>query len=64
MKTKAVIDTGEDADVIGEKHIRSNQKSDFSPPTILMDRQASLLFNKSTPVKDLSFFEGDLRNNL
>ena len=48
----------EDAvDEIGEKHITSRKHLDASPPTIFMEQAK---FNKSSPIRDLSFFESDL----
>ena len=52
----------EAVDEIGEKHITSRKNfKDASPPTIFMMEKAK--FNKSSPIKDLSFFESDLMTN-
>ena len=53
------IEGGEAADEIGGQNITSLRKMDnYSPPTIFMEK--STKFNKSSPVKDLSFFDVDL----
>ena len=59
------ITDGDAVDEIGEKNINSRKNMNVSPPPIFMDRNNSSHFNKSSPVKDLSFFvEGELRSNL
>ena len=47
-----------EADEIGEKHVTSRRNLDVSPPPIFMEK--SNKFNKSSPIKDLSFFDSDM----
>ena len=49
-------------DEIGEKHIASGRQMNGSPPVINMGGTMQL-FHKSSPIKDLRFFESDLNNN-
>ena len=54
--TQAALE--EEADVIGEKNLTTKRRSDVSPPRIFMEK--SLKFNKSSPIKDLSFFDNEV----
>ena len=47
------------ADEIGEKQIKSGRNNDVSPPAIFMHSQERASFNKSSPIKELSFFDSD-----
>ena len=51
------------ADEIGEKRLssgRDNHGADVSPPPIfMMDSNERKIMNKSSPIKDLSFFNSD-----
>ena len=54
---KNTLQEGGSVDEIGEKHITSRRNLNPSPPSIFMEKTK---FNKSSPIKDLSFFESDL----